>query len=113
MGANDERLPMFHSVGADLNILSIRGPQMLGHLLGSFRPINVEFRPAENPGRENQVRIAGSVIGMKVRQKRDSNSGRIDGRVTFCCGRSSASYHPGAEIDEVRAITNDDRSCRA
>src|SRR5579859_8173491 len=82
---------------------------MLRHLFGPFRTVNLQLFPAENPRCKHQVRVAGGVVGVQMREKRYLDVRRFNSGIAFGCGRGGTADDAGAEINQVSAVADKNR----
>src|SRR3984893_17795177 len=98
-----------------LDVHAICLQYVLGHRLQTTWPIDLEPDcTAGCPSTKDQVRVASSVIGMKVRHECHFEISGFDCRNVSLegCGLSAA-HNTRSEIDEVSAIINNDGGGRA
>src|ERR1039457_6317163 len=82
----------------DLNVSLVRLEDMLRHVTGSWRAINLKwFLSSHNPGREDYVRETEGVIGMQMGEKTDPEAYRIQPPDTFLASRRSLPNDPRAK----------------
>jgi hypothetical protein len=65
---------------------------------------------ADDPGREDQIRVPDGVIGVQVCDKRVLDIGRVQGCDAFLLRSRCSPQHPSTEIYQVRLAIDDDRS---
>src|ERR1700681_3622532 len=98
--------------GPDVNVSLVRLEDMFCHCAGSRGAVNLKwFLPSHDPGREDQVGEAQSVIGVEMSEKADPEVYSFQPSDAFLASSRSLPDDPGAKINEIRSTVDND-GCR-
>ncbi len=99
---------------ADFDVLGVGGEDVVGHRSDPGRSEDREwFFPFEYPGCEDEVGVAGRVVGVKVGDEKPRKIGHVEGRHAGEMGRRCAANDTGTAVDEVWPAAGDDRDRRS
>src|SRR5206468_542185 len=91
-------------VGPCLDVDTVGLEEVVGHALEAFGSVDFQWHPTpDGPGREDQVRVANRMVGVKVGDECHPQLCRLERLDTFVekCG-TGAPHNAGPEVHEVR-----------
>src|ERR1700731_3586187 len=97
-----------------VNVSPVRLQEMFCHVACSWWAINLKrLLPSNNPGRQDQVGKAQSVIGVEMSEKSDPEVYCFQPSDSSLASSRSLPDDSGAKINEIRSTVNDDACRRA